>query len=75
MARAEVTRGWIERGIEAANSTDEDARIGFLVNTYMACDSEGRSAIIAAASGIADAVEKRRAANPATVLHFSGTEA
>lgn len=75
MARAEVTRGWIERGIEAANSTDEDARIGFLVNAYIACDCEGRRAIIAAAGGIADVVEKRQAASPATVLHFSGMEA
>lgn len=75
MARTGATKNWIERGALVACSTDEDARIGFLVNTYMACDSEGRSTIIAAASGIADAVEKRRAANPATVLHFSGTEA
>lgn len=59
----------------AALSTDEDTRIGFLVNAYMACGGEGRSAIIAAASGIADAVEKRRASDPAAVLHFSGTEA
>lgn len=75
MTRARATRNWIERGAMAARSTDEDTRIGFLVNAYMACDGEGRSAIIASASGIADAVEKRRAANPATVLHFSGTEA
>ena len=73
MTRAGAKRGWIERGVVVACSTDEDARIGFLVNTYMACDSEGRSAIIAAASGIADAVEKRRASDPAAVLHFSGT--
>ena len=58
-----------------ACSEDEDARIGFLVNAYMACDSYGRSAIIAAAGSITDTVKKRRAANPATVLHFSGTEA
>lgn len=74
MTRSEAARNWIERGVMAACSTDEDTRIGFLVNTYMACDSEGRSAIIAAASGIADAIEKRRAANPAAVLHFSGKE-
>lgn len=74
MARAEAARGWIERGIKAANSTDEDARIGFLVNAYMACDHEARSAIIAAASGIADTVAKKRAATPATVLHFSEAE-
>ncbi|HIZ18763.1 MAG TPA: hypothetical protein IAA22_06620 [Candidatus Olsenella stercoravium] len=75
MARTGATKNWIERGAMAARSTDEDARIGFLINAYMACDSEGRSAIIAATSGIADAVEKRRASNPAAVLHFSGTEA
>lgn len=75
MARAKATRNWNERGISVACSADEDARIGFLVNAYMACDGEGRSAIIAAASGIADAVEKRRASDPAAVLHFSGTEA
>lgn len=73
MARAKATRNWNERGISVACSADEDARIGFLLNAYMACDSEGRSAIIAAASGIADAVEKRRASDPAAVLHFSGT--
>lgn len=75
MARAEAMRNWNKRGITVACSADEDARIGFLLNAYMACDSEGRSAIIAAAGSIADVVEKRRAANPATVLHFSGTEA
>ena len=74
MARAKATQSWIERGTVMACSPDEDARIGFLVNTYMACDSEGRSAIIAAASGIADAVEKRRAANLTAVLRFSRTE-
>ncbi len=73
MTRARTTRNWVERGIEMVRSTNEDARIGFLVNAYMACDSEGRSAIIASTSGIADAVEKRRASDPAAVLHFSGT--
>lgn len=74
MTRPEAARNWNKRGIAMACSEDEDARVGFLLNAYMACDSEGRNAIIAAAGSIADTVKKRRAANPATVLNFSRTE-
>lgn len=68
---AGATRGWIERGVKMANSTDEDARIGFLVNAYMACDHESRRMMIAAASGIADNATRKRSAGPAAIISFN----
>lgn len=75
MTRARATRNWSERGIEMAHSTNEDARIGFLVNAYMACSSKEREVLIGVAGGMAQMNAEKQAANPATVLHFSGTEA
>lgn len=75
MTRARTTRNWRERGIEMVRSTNEDARIGFLVNAYMACSSKDREVLIGVAGGMAQMNAERQAANPATVLHFSGTEA
>ena len=75
MARAKATRNWSERGIEMVRSTDEDARIGFLVNAYMASDPRDRNVLIGIASDMAKMNAERQAANPAAVLHFSGTEA
>ena len=75
MARAGAKRGWIERGTVVACSADEDARIGFLVNAYMACSSKDREVLIGVAGGMAQMNAEKQAANPGTVLHFSGTEA
>ena len=75
MTRARATRNWSERGIEMVRSTDEDARIGFLVNAYMASDPRDRNVLIGIASDMAKMNAERQAANPAAVLHFSGTEA
>ena len=75
MTRARTTRNWSERGIEMVRSTDEDARICFLVNAYMACSSKDREVLIGVAGGMAQMNAEKQAANPATVLHFSGTEA
>ena len=75
MTRARATRSWSERGIEMVRSTDEDARIGFLVNAYMASDPKDRNVLIGMASDMARMNAEKRASNPATVLHFSGTEA
>lgn len=73
MTKSKVTRNWNERGIEMACSTDEDARIGFLVNAYMSCDRKQRDAIIAAAGGIADVAAKIQADSLAPVFRFIGT--
>lgn len=75
MTRARTTRNWRERGIEMVRSTNEDARIGFLVNAYMACSSKDREVLIGVAGGMAQMNAERQATNPVTVLHFSGTEA
>lgn len=75
MTRARTTRKWSERGIEMVRSTDEDARIGFLVNAYMASDPRDRNVLIGMASDMAKMNAERQATNPAVVLHFSGTEA
>lgn len=75
MTRARTTRNWSERGIEMVRSTDEDARIGFLVNAYMASDPRDRNVLIGMASDMAKMNAERQATNPAGVLHFSGTEA
>ena len=75
MTQARTTRNWSERGIEMVRSTDEDARIGFLVNAYMACSSKDREVLIGVAGGMAQMSAERQATNPAAVLHFSGTEA
>ena len=75
MARAGATRNWSERGIEMVRSTDEDARISFLVNAYMASDPRDRNVLIGIASDMAKMNAERQATNPATVLHFSRTEA
>lgn len=75
MTRARATRNWSERGIEMAHSTNEDARIGFLVNAYMASDPRDRNVLIGMAGDMAKMNAERQATNPATVLHFSGTEA
>ena len=75
MARTGATKNWIERGALVACSTDEDARIGFLVNAYMACSSKDREVLIGVAGGMAQMNAEKQAANLAAVLHFSGTEA
>lgn len=75
MARAGATRNWSDCGIEMVHSTDEDARIGFLVNAYMASDPKDRNVLIGMASDMAQMNAEKQAANPATVLHFSGMEA
>lgn len=75
MARAGATRNWSERGIEMVRSANEDARIGFLVNAYMASDPRDRNVLIGMASDMAKMNAERQAANPAAVLHFSGTGA
>ena len=75
MARAGTTKNWNERGIEMACSPDEDARIGFLVNAYMASDPKDRNVLIGIASDMAKMNEEKRAENSAAVLHFTGTEA
>lgn len=75
MTRARATRNWSERGIEMVRSTNEDARIGFLVNAYMASDPRDRNVLIGMASDMAKMNAERQATNPAAVLHFSGTEA
>lgn len=75
MTRAKATRNWSERGIEMVRSTDEDARIGFLVNAYMASDPKSRNILIGIASDMAKMNAERQATNPAAVLHFTGAEA